>query len=259
MTRAGYYAWVRRRPSAHTEQDRQLQRHIARLFHAHGGRYGSPRLLCALRAEGIVTSRRRVMRLMRHAGLRARAARIYHANPGVHRFFSQHPNRIRRLSVRRPNRVWVGDITYVPVAGRWRFLAVVMDQYSRRILAWTLARRRSTYLTRAVLNAAVRRRDIGTRLIFHSDRGSEYSGSIFRDRLRELGVRQSSARHGPGENAHMESFFHSLKAELLHGTTYDTDAALRQALQSYFQFYNSHRLHSALGYRAPIDYESHAA
>lgn len=199
------------------------------------------------------------MRLMQRAGLRARAARIYHANPGVHQFFNQHPNRIRRLAVRRPNRVWVGDITYVPVAGRWRFLAVVMDQYSRRILAWTLARRRSTYLTRAVLNAAVRRRDIGTRLIFHSDRGSEYSGAIFRDRLRKLGVRQSSALHGPGENAHMESFFHSLKAELLHGTTYDTDAALRQDLRSYFQFYNSHRLHSALGYRAPIDYESHAA
>ena len=199
------------------------------------------------------------MRLMQRAGLRARAARIYHANPGVHQFFNQHPNRIRRLAVRQPNRVWVGDITYVPVAGRWRFLAVVMDQYSRRILAWTLARRRSTYLTRAVLNAAVRRRDIGTRLIFHSDRGSEYSGAIFRDRLRKLGVRQSSALHGPGENAHMESFFHSLKAELLHGTTYDTDAALRQDLRSYFQFYNSHRLHSALGYRAPIDYESHAA
>jgi transposase InsO family protein len=232
---------------------------IHRAFRDHHGTYGSPRLVRVLRIEGVATSRRRVMRLMQHAGLRARAARIYHANPGAHHFFNQHPNRIRRLTVRRPNRVWVGDITYIPVAGRWRFLAVVMDQYSRRILAWTLARRRSTYLTRAVLNAAVRRRDIGTRLIFHSDRGSEYSGSIFRDRLRRLGVHQSAALHGPGENAHMESFFHSLKAELLHGTTYDTDAALRRALRSYFQFYNGHRLHSALGYRAPIDYESQVA
>ena len=259
MTRAGYYAWARRRPSAHAEQDRQLQRHITRLFHAHSGTYGSPRLVCALRAEGIATSRWRVMRLMQRAGLRARAARIYHANPGVHHFFNQHPNRIRRLVVRRPNRVWVGDITYVPVAGRWRFLAVVMDQYSRRILAWTLARRRSTHLTRAVFNAALRRRGTIRKLIFHSDRGSEYSGSIFRDRLRLLGVQQSSARHGPGENAHMESFFHSLKAELLHGATFDTDAALRRALRGYFPFYNGHRLHSALGYRAPIDYESPAA
>jgi len=199
------------------------------------------------------------MRLMRLAGLRARAARIYHANPGVHHFFNQHPNRIRRLAVQRTNRVWVGDITYIPVAGRWRFLAVVMDQYSRRILAWTLSGRRNTQLTRAVLNAAIRRRGVGPRLIFHSDRGSEYSGSLFRDRLRQLGVQQSSARHGPGENAHMESFFHSLKAELLHGATFETDDALRRALRGYFQYYNGHRLHSSLGYRAPIDYESAVA
>ena len=211
-----------------------------------------------LRTAGIAISRRRVMRLMRVAGLRARAARIYHANPGLHHFFSQHPNRIRRLTVRHANRVWVGDITYIPVAGRWRFLAVVMDQYSRRILAWMLARRRSTQLTRAVFNAALRRRPRRSGLIFHSDRGSEYSGSGFRDRLRRLGVRQSSALHGPGENAHMESFFHSLKAELLHGTTFQTDADLRRALHGYFQYYNGQRLHSALGYRAPIDYESHA-
>lgn len=221
--------------------------------------YGSPRIVRALHAEGIPISRRRVMRLMHLAGLRARAACIYRGNPKLHQFFSQHPNRIRRLAVRRPNRVWVGDITYIPVAGRWCFLAVVMDQYSRRILAWTLARRRSTQLTCAVLNAAVRRRGAGPELIFHSDRGSEYSGSLFRDRLRQLGVQQSSALHGPGENAHMESFFHSLKAELLHGATFETDEGLRRALRGYFQYYNAHRLHSALGYRAPVDYESHAA
>ncbi|HEX7938190.1 MAG TPA: IS3 family transposase, partial [Gemmatimonadaceae bacterium] len=196
---------------------------------------------------------------MQAAGLRARVARIYRANPKLHQFFSQHPNRIRRLAVRRPNRVWVGDVTYIPVAGRWRFLAVVMDQYSRRILAWTLAGRRSTQLTRAVLNAAVRRRRPSAGLIFHSDRGSEYSGAIFRDRLRQLGVAQSSALHGPGENAHMESFFHSLKAELLHAATFHTDADLRRALVSYFQYYNARRLHSALGYRPPIDYESQAS
>jgi len=259
VTRAGYYAWARRQPSAHAAQDRRLLAVIQRVFRAHGGTYGSPRLVRALRAEGIATSRRRVMRLMRLVGLRARAACIYRGNPKLHQFFSRHPNRIRRLSVRRPNRVWVGDITCIPVAGRWRFLAVVMDQYSRRILAWTLARRRSTHLTRAVFNAAIRRRGTITRLIFHSDRGSEYSGSTFRDRLRHLGVQQSSALHGPGENAHTESFFHSLKAELLHGTTFETDASLRRALSGYFQYYNGHRLHSALGYRAPIDYESEAA
>jgi putative transposase len=259
VTRAGYYAWARRRPSAQAEQDRRLLCHIERLFRTNAGVYGSPRLVRALRTEGIATSRRRVMRLMRQAGLRARAARLYRANPQLHLFFSQHPNRIRRLAVQRPNRVWVGDITYIAVGGRWRFLAVVMDQFSRRVLAWALSHRRNTHLTRTVLNAAVRRRGVRPQLIFHSDRGSEYSGAGFRDRLRQLGVAQSSALRGPGENAHMESFFHSLKAELLHGTTYESDASLRSALRGYFQYYNGHRLHSGLGYRAPIDYESLAA
>lgn len=259
VTPAGYYAWRRRPESAHTEQDRRLRERITVLFRAHRGRYGSPRLYRALRAEGWRVSRRRVERLMRAAGLRARVARIYHANPGLHRFYGQHPNRLPAGGARRPDQVWVGDITYLPVGRRWWFLAAVLDQRSRRVVAWRLGRRRDARLTRAVLDAAVRRRRPPRGLIFHSDRGSEYPAGMLRDRLVALGIRQSSACRGPEDNAHMESFFHSLKAELVHGTQFATAAALRREIARYIRYYNHRRLHSALGYRSPVDYEACAA
>ena len=256
VTPAGYYAWRRRPESAHAEQDRKLGQRITALFSRHRGRYGSPRIHRALCGEGWRVSRRRVERLMRAAGLRARVARVYRSNPALHRFYGQHPNRLPRGGARRPDHVWVGDVTYLPVRGQWRFLAVVLDQYSRRVLAWTLGRRRDARLTRAVLDAAVRRRRPARGMIFHSDRGSEYSAAAFRDRLVALGLRQSSARRGPRDNAHIESFFHSLKAEVIHGARFTTETALRRELARYVRYYNHWRLHSALGYRSPVDYES---
>ncbi len=259
VTAAGYYAWRRRPESPHAVQDRKLTQRITALFTAHRGRYGSPRIHRALRGEGWRVSRRRVERLMGTAGLRARVARVYRANPKLHRFFGQHPNRLPRGGARRPDQVWVGDITYLSVGGQWRFLAVVLDQCSRRVLAWRLGRRRNAQLTRAVFDAAMRRRRPPGGLIFHSDRGSEYAAAVFRDRLAALGVHQSSALRGPGDNAHMESFFHSLKAEVVHGVQFATEAALRRELGGYMRYYNHRRFHSALGYRSPVDYESRAA
>lgn len=259
VTRAGFYAWRRRPLSAHAEQDRELSERIAAIFAAHRGRYGSPRIHRELIGMGWRVSRRRVERLMRAAGHRARVARVYRANPALHRFFGQHPNRLPAAGARRPDQVWVGDVTYLPVAGRWHFLAVVLDQCSRRVLAWTLGRRRDAHLTRQVLDAAVRRRRPPRGLVFHSDRGSEYVGATLRDRLRVLGIRQSSALRGPEDNAHMESFFHSLKAELIHGVRFETETTLRQAIAGYVRYYNHRRIHSALAYRSPVDYESCAA
>ena len=259
VTPAGFSAWQRRPPSAHAEQDRALSAQVASIFAAHTGRYGSPRIHQALRAAGWHVSRRRVERLMRAAGLRARVVQVYRANPALHRFFGQHPNRVRGATARRPNRVWVGDVTYLPVAGRWQFLAVVLDQCSRRVVAWTLGRRRDGQLTRRVLDAAVRRRQPPRGLVFHSDRGSEYVGATLRDRLRALGIRQSASQRGPEDTAHLESFFHTLKAELVHGTQFATATALRAAIARYVRYYNRERLHSALAYQSPVDYEARAA
>jgi transposase InsO family protein len=259
VTRAGYYAWRGRQLSVHAQQDRILTLHIQRVFAAHNGRYGSPRVYRALQGDGVIVSRRRVARLMRAAGLRGKAVRGYRARVGVHRFYEQHPNRIRRAVPTGCNQIWVGDITYLAVAGRWRYLAVIMDQYSRRVIAWTLRPRRDASVTRAVLNAAVGRRSPPDGLIFHSDRGSEYLAERFRDRLRHFGILQSANQRGPEDNAHMESFFHTLKAETTRGVMFAADGSLRELLQRYFRYYNHERLHSALGYQSPVAFEARAA
>ena len=131
MSRAGYYLWQQHQPSVHSEQDRKLLSRIQAVYSASEGTYGSPRICGVLRQAGIAVSRKRVARLMREAGLRARAAGLYHANPGTHAFFTSVPNRIRKLKINAVDQGWVGDITYLKVNGQWRYLAVVMDRYSR--------------------------------------------------------------------------------------------------------------------------------
>ncbi|HEX7940470.1 MAG TPA: IS3 family transposase [Gemmatimonadaceae bacterium] len=258
VTRAGFYAWRRRGESAHARQDRALTTAITRLFARHRERYGSPRIHQLLRQAGYVTSRRRVARLMRAAGLRAKAVRGYRAKANINQRYARHPNRLWTARVTRPNQVWVGDITYLRVAGTWRYLAIVMDQYSRRILAWTLTRHRSAAVTCAVLARAARARP-ARGVIFHSDRGSEYMGTPFGAQLVRLGLLQSASVRGPGDNAHAEAFFHSLKAELTRGVTFRTERALRRQLDGYIRYYNTIRLHSSLHYRSPLAFERGAA
>jgi putative transposase len=258
VSTAGFYAWQRRGESAHAEQDRLLSTEITRLFTAHAQRYGSPRLHRLLTEAGWRVSRRRVARLMRAAGLCAKAVRGYRPKARLHRHYAQHPNRLWTTTVTRPNQVWVSDLTYLRVAQGWRYLAVVMDQYSRRVLTWSLSHRRTARVTCAVLTRAARRRGT-TGVVFHSDRGSEYLGAPFCAQVARLGFLQSASARGPGDNSHIESFFHSLKTELTRGVVFPTDDALRRALRRYIRYYNATRLHSALGYRSPIAFECEAA
>lgn len=232
---------------------------IHRLFALHHERYGSPRLYRELVNTGWSCSRRRVARLMRAAGLRAKAVRGYRAKAGIRARFAQHPNRVWKARVARVNRVWVGDITYLRLTDGWRYLAVVLDHHSRRVLAWTLSRRRTARETCRVLARALHRRRPPRGLIFHSDRGTEYMGAAFCAFVARRGLRQSASVRGPSDNARAESFFHSLKAELTRGTAFPSDAVLRRALSRYIRYYNERRLHSALGYRSPIAFERRAA
>ena len=260
VTRGGFYAWRQRPVSLRQRQDRVLLEAMRAIFEASGGTYGSPRIQEALAMRGQRVSGRRVERLMRADGMRARIARVYRPKAGTHRWFGQHSNHVRRTHATRPNQIWVGDVTYVGVSGRWWYLVVVLDQCSRRVLAWRLAATRDSHVTRAVLAAALRRRRPDDGLIFHTDRGSEFQGTPVRTRLAASGVRQSMTRGGaPGENAHMESFFHSLKADVIHGRSFQSVVDLRQQLRRYVPYYNYRRLHSSLGYQSPVDYERRAA
>ena len=258
MTAAGFYAWRGREESAQAKQNRVLSKEIVRLFTVHKERYGSPRLHRALVSAGWSVSRRRVAHLMRAAGLRAKAVRGYRAKVHIHQLYARHPNRLWTAQVTGPNQVWVGDITFFKVGGGWRYLAIVMDQYTRRILAWSLTRRRTAAVTSAVLALAAGRRP-ARGAIFHSDRGSEYMGAAFCATVARLGMQQSANVSGPGDNAHAESFFHSLKAELTRGVTFLSERALRTELTTYLRYYNTIRLHSGLQYLSPLAFERRAA
>ena len=197
---------------------------------------------------------------MREHGLRARSARLYRRMPGTARFFGGIRNRVIDAQTTAIDQVWVGDITYLKSAGRWRYLAVVMDRHSRRIIGWKLGPHRDVGLTRGALEQAVSRRRPGQDLIFHSDRGVEYSAYAYRDRLVALGIVQSMKRPRElGDNAYIESLFGSLKADLIHGRAFDSDVELLAEVSLYIRRYNRSRLHSSLGYRSPIDFERETA
>jgi transposase InsO family protein len=257
VTRGGFYAWQSRQPSDRANQDARLTERIRQVHQQSRGYYGSPRVARQLCGEGEAVGRRRVARLMRSARLQGRSARRYHRSMVRQRaFFASVPNQQRALRPHAPNQIWVGDVTYLKVAGQWRYLAVVMDRHSRRVVGWSLSARRDAALTSDALRHSVRKRPAAPGLMFHSDRGIEYAAFDYRDQLTRFGIVQSMNRPGKmNDNAHMESFFHSMKAEKFYGRRFESDAQLRQALRSYIAFYNQQRLHSALRYLSPADFE----
>ena len=195
---------------------------------------------------------------MKEAGLKGRVVRVTRRQPGLKRFKAKGENLLRKLA--KPtaiNQVWVADVTYLKVNGRWQYLATVMDLYSRRIIGWSLSNTRTTKLTRAAMQYALKKRNYPKDVLLHTDRGIEYTGSEFQKLLNQYAFKHSLNRPGHcTDNAFMESFFHSLKAELIRGTVYNGMKQLRKALIKYInKFYNSVRLHSGLGYLAPIEFE----
>jgi transposase InsO family protein len=257
VARSGFYAWRHRQPSQRTQQDAQLLQRVCDVHERSRGYYGSPRVTGQLCLDGHHVGRRRVARLMRLAGLQGRSARLYRHSKVLQRaFYASVPHRLAGKPVQAPNQVWHGDVTYLKVAGKWRYMAAVMDRHSRRIVGWSLGRRRDASLTARALRQSARNRDPAPGLTFHSDRGVEYAAFEFRRQLARLGMLQSMNRAGKmNDNAHMESFFHSLKCEELYGKTFNTEEELRQVLSSYIAFYNHQRLHSSLCYLPPALFE----
>jgi len=262
VSRSGYYDWRVRRPSDHSLKDRELLQRIRSIYKQSRGTYGSPRVHEALKQYGYAIGKKRVERLMREYSLKGRVVKVTRRQPGIKRFRAYGDNlRLLEPAPTQLNELWVADITYLNLGGKWLYLATVMDVKSRKIIGWSLSNSRTVELSITALKQALKHRKPCANMIFHTDRGVEYTAHRFRDELKQHGIRHSINRAGYcTDNAHMESFFHSLKAELIRSRTFKNEEELRRALKSYINhFYNQQRLHSGIGYLSPVEYEKMAA
>lgn len=252
---AGYYAWRRRSASRRSVDDESLVEKIRHVHEASRETYGSPRVHAQLRRAGEVIGRRRVERLMREHGIRSSSTRLFRRTPGTARFYGSAPSTAHEMNPSNPDQLWVGDITYLKVGSQWRYLATVMDRYSRRLLGWALGPEKTAALTARALANALRLRS-PERGVFHSDRGCEFIGGAFKRLLDRSSLSQSvNRRRRMTDNAHMESWNKSMKTDMYYREAFSSDLQLRKAVKAYVAFYNSQRLHSALGYRSPIEFE----
>jgi putative transposase len=260
---SGFYAWRSRPESGRKIVNRELLADIRRVHARHRERYGAPRIHAELRAEGHTINRKRVARLMRRHGIRARALRRYrvcttdskHSLPVAENLLDQN------FVADRPDQVWLADITYIPTGEGWLYLAVILDLFTRKVVGWAMRDHMRAELTIAALIMAIQRRRPGADLVHHSDRGSQYAAGDYRDILQATAITQSMSRKGNcWDNAPMESFFGTLKTELVHQGEYPNRDAARRNLFAYIEgYYNRQRRHSAIGYITPEQAEAKSA
>ncbi len=232
VSRAGYYAWSKRPASQHTQEDQRLGLQVAAIYRESRGRYGSPRVHAELRERGQRTGRKRVARLMQTAGFMSTS-----------------------------NRGWVTDITYVWTSEGWLYLAVILDLFSRRVVGWSLRERLERGIALTALKMALQDRQPPQGLLHHSDRGSQYASHEYQQLLAVHGIQSSMSRKGNcWDNAVAESFFATLKVELVYPSRWSTRTQARNELFEYIElFYNRQRRHSALGYLCPNEFENLAS
>jgi transposase InsO family protein len=259
VARSGYYAWRSRRPGAPAQRRAALTEAIRAAHAKSRGRYGSPRVHRALRAQGLACCENTVAKVMKQAQIRAKTARRFvtrttdsaHAQPVA-------PDRLRQdFAAARPDRVWVADITYLATGEGWLYLAVVLDLCSRMVVGWCTADHLRTELVSVALARALAQRRPAAGLVHHSDRGVQYASDAYQELLRAQGALPSMSRRGNCyDNAVMESFFGTLKTELTYHESYATRKEAERALFEYLEgFYNTTRLHSSLGYQSPQQFE----
>jgi transposase InsO family protein len=260
VSRSGYYAWRGRGPSPRMEANQELVVEIEALFEARQRRYGSPRITRDLRKRGRPCGENRVARLMHQKGLDATPKRRFR----VMTTQSDHdlpiaPNRLAEAQKSTaPNQIWVSDITYVSTEEGWLYVAGILDAYSRRIVGWAMSDNLGTELPLNALEMALHQRCPAPGLLHHSDRGCQYASDRYRDQLTGAALVPSMSRSGNCyDNAMMESFWATLKRELVHRHRFATRSEAHRAIFEYIEvFYNRERLHSSLGYQSPVDFET---
>ena len=258
VSRSAYYAWSKSTPSKRQVANERLLAEIRAIHSEHEGRYGSPRMLDELRDRGHEVGKHRVARLMRENGIWARIRRRFrHTTASNHRL-PVAPNLLEQnFTATAPNQAWVGDITYIWTAEGWAYLAVLLDLYSRRVVGWALRKSLSRDLALAALDHALTCRRPPPGLVHHTDRGSQYASQQYRGVLHQHGaVCGMSAAGNCYDNAVAESFFATLKKELVHGCAFETRSEAYDAISDYIEnYYNAKRRHSAAGNQSPINFE----
>lgn len=255
---SGYYAWLNRKPSERATQRQRLDQRVSFLFHQHDQRYGATRIQRQLQQEGINVNIKTVAKSMKRQGFIAKAAKKFKATTNSKHNLPVAPNLLKQdFSATQPNQKWVGDITYLRTNEGWLYLATVIDLFSRQIIGWSMDKSMTAKLTCDALQMALWKRKFPTGVIFHSDRGSQYCSKVYQSLMADNDVISSmSAKGDCYDNACAESFFHSLKVELIHGDTLKSREELRHSVFDYIEcYYNRIRMHSTNGYKSPVEFE----
>ena len=263
VSRSAYYDWCRGTPSQRAQANERVLTEIRAIHTEHQERYGSPRVRAELRDRGLEVGKHRVARLMRENGLRARPRRRFRRTTDSRHDLPVAPNLLERnFTTTAPNQAWVGDITYVWTAEGWAYLAVLLDLFSRRVVGWTLGKSLSRDLAVSTLKHALARRRPPPGMIHHTDRGCQYASGDYRRLLERNGAACSMSAAGDcWDNAVAESFFATLKKELVHGCAFATRSEAYDAISRYIDhYYNPKRRHSAAAFLSPINFElAHSA
>jgi putative transposase len=258
VSRSGYYSWGKHPVGVRQREDERLLMQIRQAYGRGRGTYGSPRITAELRSKGMVCGKNRVARLMKENGIKAKTKRRFKATTKSRHDLLVAENLLsQREAVEATNRVWVSDITFIWTREGWLYLAGILDAFSRKVVGWSMGDTLSHGIVAEALEKAFRREKPGRGLIFHSDRGSQYASYAFRDLLDREGFVPSMSSGGHCyDNALMESFFHTLKTELVYFEKYQTRQEARGSVFEYIEvFYNRIRRHSSLDYCSPVEFE----
>jgi putative transposase len=259
VSSSGFYDWRNRKISRRSQENQALMDQIRVIHSQVMETYGSPRMHAELLAQGQRVSLGRVERLMRENGIQAKQARRFKRTYQHREVQAPEENILdRQFYALEPNKKWVSDITFIETVQGWLYLAIVLDLYSRAIVGWSMSSKIDGQLVLDALTMAINQRAPEEDLLAHSDQGSQYTAKVYRDELAAHGITCSMSRKGEcHDNAVAESFFHSLKSELVYGARFKTRDEARHAIFKYIElFYNRKRLHSYLDYKAPLEYEN---